>query len=154
MDSPVAEVLAEEKEDKETTLNTSPEVETIVTGFGKFMGVHANPTSELMQTMDDFLLKAPLASSQMLVRSFSVLHVSGKGCQEDKSKLTFSDKDNTKLWLHLGVDASAKVFKIEAKAFNMADFRCPDEHNWQPEKERIIQVGRCLLHKCMHKCIC
>jgi pyrrolidone-carboxylate peptidase len=124
-------------------LDRAQGIEVILTGFGKFHGVEENPTSKLMSKLPMYLDKQCLKGVR--VQSCSVLHVSGKGSLQDLSKLEFSkesQKSNSVcLLLHLGVDAGCKNIKIESKAYNLADFRCPDENQWQPRKERILMVG-------------
>lgn len=39
--------------------------------------------------------------------------------------------------LHFGVHAGSDAFKLESTAFNCADFRVPDQRNWQPCNEKI-----------------
>jgi len=42
------------------------------------------------------------------------------------------------IWVHFGVAKDLKVFHLESKAWNEADFRVADQRGWKPEHQLII----------------
>ena len=37
----------------------------------------------------------------------------------------------------------SQQFKLESTAYNMADFRCPDQRGWTPQREPIVGADQC-----------
>lgn len=52
------------------------------------------------------------------------------------------DESEACLLLHFGVDGGADHFKIEACSYNEADFRVPDQRNYQPTKLAILDENQ------------
>ncbi|KAM3567203.1 hypothetical protein VYU27_010646, partial [Nannochloropsis oceanica] len=58
----------------------------------------------------------------------------GGGGEEEEEE---EEEEGLLIYLHMGVDAEAKELKLECRAFNEADFRCPDERQHQPRSQPI-----------------
>ncbi|KAK9843535.1 hypothetical protein WJX81_007794 [Elliptochloris bilobata] len=116
----------------------------VVTGFGKFRGVDQNPSQALVQALQAHIIergKGIAGGAQVLVAS--ILTVSAKYVDAWLAALVeelpqfISDTDELVL-LHFGVDDKCEVdLKLEARAYNEATFRVPDESGWQPQGEPI-----------------
>ncbi len=111
----------------------------VLTGFGRFQGVDDNPTSRLVPRLQELL---PAVPGVELVVS-DVLEVSAVEC------LRFLDKHKAHrecVYVHLGVASSRTEVCLEECAYNMADFRCPDEKGWAPCEfpiERSFDTDKC-----------
>jgi len=127
-------------------------IEFNLTGFGEFYGVKYNPTTTLMQRLEDYLKEHPLQPRNQalaVVSSCSVLEVSGVGARRQLSKIcrkvieSAAHEANAKhprvcVLLHFGVDTSASCFHLEQQAYNEASFGIPDQTGWTPSEEPII----------------
>jgi len=111
-----------------------------ITGFGKFGGVDNNPTEVLVKALPSFMRSNPLGKNATIDRC-QILEVSGQGAKEgleDIRNTVFQSAGQQRVWLHLGVDANAKTFKLEKCAWNEAKFRIADERGWEPKDECIV----------------
>jgi len=129
-----------------------------ITGFGPFHGVAHNPTSDLIRHLPEYLKKHPLPPD-VIVDNLRVLETSGVGSREafhamnhcpdalcaaantatkstDATPTTNGIKRH-RVWLHFGVHAGSRQFKLESSAYNEAHFICPDERGWTPQHQRI-----------------
>jgi len=73
------------------------------------------------------------------VGSCTVLETSGAGSLETFKQLGFDKKAQHHVWIHLGVDASARFLCLESTAYNEASFVGADQRGWAPIKELIIK---------------
>ena len=115
-----------------------------ITGFGEFYGVKHNPTTELVESLDEMLVNHPIAG--LHIASKRVVKVSIEDCDEAlhdiytqiktqfKEKPTFAKKY---MVLNLGVHSGSKQFCLEVQGANEKNFRCPDMRGNNPCKETI-----------------
>jgi pyroglutamyl-peptidase len=120
-----------------------------ITGFGEFAGVPDNPTTHLVHNLASELAYNPLPATLNLA-TCTVLHVSAEKSLQTLQKLNHTNNEaNAKdsavpqrtIWLHFGVSGLADCINIESKAYNEADFRCPDQLGWEPQHEKIVEDG-------------
>ncbi|KAK9826010.1 hypothetical protein WJX74_005385 [Apatococcus lobatus] len=114
----------------------------MVTGFGKFAGVDANPTQELVERLlRDFAVNA---GSGGLKFACETLKVSARTVDlwlpAAASQVTSHSERSAVIWLHFGVDSRADCFKLETTAYNDATFRQPDIDGWGPRGHTICEV--------------
>ena len=104
----------------------------VITGFGKFPGVEKNPTETLVE-----LIQKKIGRDDV---HFDVLEVSAQGTSAQLEALQekYSGKDT--IWIHLGVNMGIKIFNLEQRAYNCADFRCPDVRGVQLRNQRIVEI--------------
>ncbi|OQS00014.1 peptidase C15, pyroglutamyl peptidase I [Thraustotheca clavata] len=78
---------------------------------------------------------------ELEVAEIHVLPVSGSGVRTTMAPLwAQADKrSEVTTFLHLGVNQEADCIRLEASAYNVADFPIPDEHGWQPHDQIILQ---------------
>jgi pyroglutamyl-peptidase len=149
-----------------------PPVHFLVTGFGKFPGVPANPTEVLVerlasggnnnqqqqQQQQGVKMNPPILKTKSNARlgSTSVLKVSAKTVCSHLQELSelvggYSESD-TIVVVHFGVDVCAQSFKLERRAFNEANFRLPDEDGFQSRNEPISveEPEACSIDSCLH----
>lgn len=110
----------------------------IVTGFGPFQGVERNPTSDLVQLLEDYGHK--LAEGCLGLIETHVLEVSAHSVKqflESEVYETHQCAQRPTVVVHLGVDTKAERLRLEWQAFNDATFRVPDEDGWQPDHKVI-----------------
>merc|ERR1711871_1231262 len=96
-----------------------------LTAFGPFGSVSDNPSSRLVQSLQQ--------EAGALVADTAVLDVSAKAATEyiQRSFVDARDcADKEHCWIHLGVDGNADCFKLEEVAANEARFRIPDVTGW------------------------
>ncbi|KAL1312916.1 hypothetical protein HN51_039489 [Arachis hypogaea] len=128
----------------------SAKITTIhVTGFKKFHGVSDNPTETIVNNLTEYMNKKTLPKC-LTIGSCTILETAGEGAlvplyqtlqsalivpQDSQSE---SSNSNRIIWLHFGVNSGATRFAIEKQAFNEANFRCPDEMGWKPQRVPIV----------------
>ena len=109
-------------------------IEVNLTAFGPFGSVADNPSSDLALEVAS---RHPTSHSWRVWHGrCEVLDVSARACDErleqlfdeasEASSAKGSDRAVTFLHVHLGVHSRAKGFHVERKAYNMDDFRIPD----------------------------
>ncbi|TMW60837.1 hypothetical protein Poli38472_000879 [Pythium oligandrum] len=100
-----------------------------LTGFGKFGDIVHNPTTFIVEEV----------AQDANVTEALVLEVSADGSLDMLAPLRLKAEERGRpcIFLHLGVAASAKQFRLERVGYNLADFRIPDERGWVA-KEQII----------------
>jgi len=49
-----------------------------------------------------------------------------------------SKEDHLHFFIHFGVFAGSKAFRLEKFGYNEADFRCPDESGYKPNHSKIV----------------
>ncbi|XP_061366259.1 uncharacterized protein LOC133309493 [Gastrolobium bilobum] len=117
-----------------------------VTGFKKFHGVSENPTETTVNNLTEYMKKKGLPKG-LIIGSCSILDTAGQGALVPlyqrlqtaiSSKDSESSNSNKIIWLHFGVNSGATRFAIEKQAANEANFRCPDEMGWKPQKVPIV----------------
>ena len=114
----------------------------IITGFGAFAGVPNNPTSILIQRLQDELDN----NQNKYMYETHVLETSAEYVREKLSdiykglKQSSSEKSKDAIIiLHLGViNYTGKVFHLEQCAYNDATFRVADERGYRPNKELVL----------------
>lgn len=115
-----------------------------LTGFGKFAGVLKNPTTILMNKITHYVLSNPLDKGA-IIESVNIIKTCGKAVRETLQELhdKYNEPENSTvhIWLHLGVYTSAPTFHLESRGINEANFSVPDEGNWQPRKQKIIEAN-------------
>ena len=87
-------------------------------------------------------LRANRLPQNVSVDRVKLLEVSADGSLEELQELrqtAILGAEETRIWLHLGVDSGAKGFKLERSAWNEAAFRVPDERGWQPASQPISE---------------
>ncbi|GAB2297404.1 hypothetical protein Dimus_031509 [Dionaea muscipula] len=116
-----------------------------VTGFKKFQGVSENPTEIIVSKLKDYVSKVGLPAGVTL-GSCTVLETAGEGILPVLLKLLEAGASNVDpstnesvVWLHFGVNSGSQRFAIEQQAANEANFRCPDELGWQPQKLPVVR---------------
>jgi len=92
-----------------------------ITGFGKFHGCPVNPTERLVQVIKE---NPPKGCN---LGNLEVVEVSVEAIEKILpafyNKL---DPDREHVFIHLGVHGAATGYHIETKAWNNANFSCPD----------------------------
>lgn len=87
-------------------------------------------------------LRANRLPQNVSVDRVKLLEVSADGSLEElqeQRQTAILGAEETRIWLHLGVDSGAKGFKLERSAWNEAAFRVPDERGWQPASQPISE---------------
>ena len=120
-------------------------VEIHVTGFGKFGTVENNPTSVIVASLEKVLADHPI--SKFKLGSAKILKVSAKECIKAVNELVATvsakQKANPKtkhIIVHLGVSTANKIFYVETKGFNGANFaHYPDADGYKPDTEVILK---------------
>ena len=123
-----------------------------VTGFGKFGGVDANPTTFIVEHMEKEL------STQSKMVYSKIVEVAGSKAEQEVQRIIDNIKDkyisnsveslDRRLHiviLHFGVNHMNKktpMFQLEQNAFNEANFRIADELGWKPTKEPIDETQK------------
>lgn len=117
-----------------------------VTGFKKFQGVAENPTETIVGNLKDYMQTNGLPKG-LVLGSCTILETAGEGALGQLYKLfesTVSERNAEStgmghtILLHFGVNSGATRFAIENQAVNEANFRCPDELGWKPQKCPIV----------------
>lgn len=103
----------------------------IITGFSVFPGVTKNPTELLIEKLSSKTLR----NENTL---YDILEVSAEGASERLIELQKQADRNT-TWIHMGVNCRIDCFDIEEKAFNCANFRCPDVRGKTLKNELIVK---------------
>nr|ACU14855.1 unknown [Glycine max] len=125
---------------------TTPTTTIHVTGFKKFHGVSENPTETIANNLTEYMNKKGLPK-RLVIGSSSILETAGQGAlvplyQRLQSAVNAKDSESSNsnkiIWLHFGVNSGATRFAIEKQAVNEANFRCPDEMGWKPQKVPIV----------------
>ncbi|RLN89429.1 hypothetical protein BBJ28_00001223 [Nothophytophthora sp. Chile5] len=91
-----------------------------VTGFGKFGDILENPTTFLAKALAD----------HPNVTEAQVLETSAEGEAR-------GERGRPCIFLHFGLSAMARTFKLEHVGYNVADFRIPDERGYVAKEETI-----------------
>ncbi|TKY61588.1 Pyrrolidone-carboxylate peptidase [Spatholobus suberectus] len=125
---------------------TTPITTIHVTGFKKFHGVSENPTETIVNNLTEHMNKKGLPKG-LAIGSCSILETAGQGAlvplyQRLQSAIIAKDSESSNsnriIWVHFGVNSGATRFAIENQAVNEANFRCPDEMGWKPQKVPIV----------------
>ena len=148
-------------------------VRFLVTGFGKFPGVPANPTEVLVNGLrgngrasshQDVDQEATNSGHQNhhgpnLV-SCEVLKVSARTVEDHLGELEVlvssggggeaKAASSSYVVVHFGVDVCARTFKLEKRAVNEANFRLPDEDGFQPRCAPVCPDAGDDLTSCLH----
>jgi pyroglutamyl-peptidase len=106
----------------------------IVTGFGPFDTLIANPSSDIVSALscrDDIVLAIP------------EVNVSISGV--DSALAQIAGIQSPFLIVHFGVDMNAIGIKIESQAFNEKNFRIPDQEGNVCINEQIVEGGSSIL---------
>ena len=113
----------------------------IITGFGPFAGVPNNPTSILIQRLQEQLdnkhnkhiYKTHIleTSAEYARAKLSDIYKGLKQASSEKSK-------DVIIILHLGVNYCGTRFHLEQCAYNDATFRVADERGYRPNKELVL----------------
>ncbi|QDZ20186.1 pyrrolidone-carboxylate peptidase [Chloropicon primus] len=117
------------------------DVRFVVTGFGKFPGVPANPTEVLVNGLrEDEEAAGKLASCEVLKVSARTVEDHLRVVHDTVLKDDDAAGGRRRVFVvvHFGVDVCAGGFKLERRAFNEADFRLPDEDGFQPRGEPVV----------------
>jgi len=155
-------------------IDTQHEISFFVTGFGPFGGNPENPTSTIIEALQ----QEQTAENPRLgnVHLLNIIRVSASSAADevnriiDQVKSHYNNTTNTNntnssqqqestgircnnykhaVIIHFGVNhmkGQKKVFQLEQNAFNEANFRIPDEDGFQPKNEQICD-SRPLRHK-------
>eukprot|EP01038_Epipyxis_sp_PR26KG_P015640 gene15640-21146_t len=120
-----------------------------ITGFGQFGNVINNPTSEIVAFLASLnqsdLLETLGLSNEVGATSiqfiFNVLEVSVDYCHSFINSIenSLSDKDEI-LIIHLGVDMSSSIIKLERFAYNNMTFSIEDARGFTPNNQLIDQT--------------
>ena len=124
-------------------------INVVMTGFGPFGGVPDNPSAVLAHSVME---NHPTSHSWRVVKC-KILEVSKQACDTELMSIfdTFKSSSNSKgegksqavepspifLHVHLGVHSGANCFHVERKAYNIDDFRIPDNNGVQIRGKRI-----------------
>ncbi|KAJ3676044.1 hypothetical protein LUZ60_003456 [Juncus effusus] len=117
-----------------------------ITGFKKFHGVLDNPTESIVKNIKPFLEQNGVPKG-LTIGTCTVLETAGNGAVGTLYKLLEASLAGTKdgssncgqvIWVHFGVNSGATRFAIEKQAINEANFRCPDELGWKPQRVPIV----------------
>jgi len=103
----------------------------VLTGFGPFPGVPKNPTETLLGMIQKEIKRDDV--------EFDVFEVSAKGSTEQLERLR-KIADAETIWIHLGVNMGIHRFNLEEKAYNCANFRCPDQRGALLKNEKIVKT--------------
>jgi len=111
-------------------------VRFFVSGFGRFHGVDANPTTKILELLRAETKEGSRDSfpEKVAVELCEIMEVSAEGCTQslDQQFISNDQPHWTSVYLHLGVCTST-YFRMEEVAVNCANFRCPDEKGYQPQ---------------------
>jgi len=113
-----------------------------ITSFGPFHGVTDNPSSHIVrrfEIMSNIEFADLGLSSLASVDSLAIIETSGVGVNDYLKVRKIPHSLEKHVYIHLGVHGKAIKFHLEKRAWNEADFRCPDERNWEPCHELIIK---------------
>ncbi len=121
------------------------EVEVNVTGFGKFGPIKENPTTTIVGALEKILAANPIPKLRLGVSK--VVTVSAVDSLQAVNELVEvaakKTKENPKVKqviIHFGVAAKNKIFYVETKGYNGADFaNYPDERGYKADGEAIIK---------------
>ena len=116
-------------------------VRLVVTAFGKFHGVANNPTKDILQQIQSVRNFKDSVYKDIVYTA--LIEVSAEGASEHLRRIrkSIQDKYPTEriVFIHMGVHGKATVIHLENTAWNLMDFRVPDERNQQPRKELIVK---------------
>jgi len=111
------------------------------TGFGAFLGITKNPTTELIGSLQNWIKEN---QCEFQVGDVRVLNVTADDCKkyisEIMSELEKKEAENPQskqILVHMGVDDSAQKISLEIHGYNNADFGGPDNNNYCPINEKI-----------------
>uniref|UniRef100_A0A6U9Q021 Pyrrolidone-carboxylate peptidase n=2 Tax=Picocystis salinarum TaxID=88271 RepID=A0A6U9Q021_9CHLO len=120
----------------------------VVTGFGPFQQVRENPTQWIVQDVKEKAMHGNVLAKQGQIVTCAVLDVVAKNATECVDELVNTAIQHAKgttyvpVLVHFGVDTTREQIHVERRAYNEADFRCPDNQGWQPKRQVIDeQVG-------------
>ena len=142
----------------------------LVTGFGKFPGVPANPTEVLVNGLRGNRASSPNQEDQEATNSgqnqhgpnlvsCEVLKVSARTVEDHLGELEVlvssrgggdAKAASSYVVVHFGVDVCARTFKLEKRAVNEANFRLPDEDGFQPRCAPVCPDAGDDLTSCLH----
>jgi len=138
----MATTTTEEKDKaKNENNNDIPSISFYITGFGKFGGIENNPTTTIVQTLqEEYKNGNPKLQN---IKHFSIVKVAASSATEEVDhimQLIQQEKKKHAVILHLGVNpriGQNPAFQLEKNAYNEANFRIPDEESFQPRNETI-----------------
>ena len=148
-------------------------VRFLVTGFGKFPGVPANPTEVLVNGLRGNRTSSPNQDVDQEATnsarknhhgpnlvSCEVLKVSARTVEDHLGELEVlvssggggeaKAASSSYVVVHFGVDVCARTFKLEKRAVNEANFRLPDEDGFQPRCAPVCPDAGDDLTSCLH----
>lgn len=135
--------------------SSSSQISFYMTGFGPFGGVKENPTTTIIHRLKKQqqhikkkhnielleVVKVSASSATEQVRKIGS-HIIRKNLHNNSSE---NDTDKTRHFviIHFGVNHNLNLkrkpmFQLEQHAYNEANFRIPDEDQFQPRKQPII----------------
>jgi len=81
------------------------------------------------------------------IQNIIIFETAGRASQETFYAHDFpvTEKNARCVWLHFGVASSYKSFALENQAYNIADFRVPDQQGWSPKGEEIVTENQRIL---------
>eukprot|EP01112_Ceratiomyxa_fruticulosa_P002571 TRINITY_DN126_c0_g1_i2.p1 TRINITY_DN126_c0_g1~~TRINITY_DN126_c0_g1_i2.p1 ORF type:complete len:212 (-),score=29.57 TRINITY_DN126_c0_g1_i2:94-729(-) len=109
-----------------------------LSGFGPFHGVTHNPTQVIVTTIKEHLSSK---QTEYQIDQVNLFEVSIGGV--DESFPSFAQPSTADctidkiVYVHLGVSSEQKDFRLEKYAYNITDFRVPDERGCQPVSTQI-----------------
>jgi len=134
---------------EEQKLNSQPNdvsVHFFVTGFGPFQGVASNPSSNLVNDLNDYIRSNPDFKLQVSAEILETSAIYVKKRMDELFEKIDDDRKNLDgkirqhyVVLHLGVSYMAKKICLEQCAYNEATFRIPDERGYQPMQQCIVE---------------
>ena len=115
-------------------------VKLVLTAFGKFHGVANNPTKDILQQIQSVRNFQNSVYKDIIYTA--LVEVSAEGASEHLRRIrkSIQNKYPTEkiVFIHMGVHGKASMIHLESTAWNLMDFRVPDERNQQPRKELIV----------------
>jgi len=111
------------------------------TGFGAFMTVTKNPTTELIESLQQWIKEN---QCEFKVGDIRVLNVAAEDCKDyineimnELAKKEIENPQTKQILIHLGVHGKAGKIHLEVHGYNKAHFRGADNKNYQPQNEKI-----------------
>ena len=120
-------------------------VEVHITGFGKFGGVEVNPTSIVVSALQKVLETNPIP--KLKIGSTKIITVSAVDAIQAVDEIVAAANEKAKanpkikqVLIHFGVATKNKIFYVESKGYNVADFpNYPDEKGYKADSEVIVK---------------
>ncbi len=121
----------------------TPRACVVVTGFGPFQHVRKNPTQTIVRDVIQKTKEGNVLVEGGQVVTCAVLDVDANNattCVEELVQRAIQCVKGTNyvpVMVHFGVDTTREHIHVEKRAYNEADFRCPDNRGWQPIRQAI-----------------